>query len=118
MSYLDLIPFNIRLCLAELYKGLFKEKLTLKFVTSQIYYGVLTHYFSPLLKDEIRDSIEENIISKIPVDIVEPILRFALDEKFASNYERFCKGEFRGVNDKEKFIQERLRTFLLNNQMI
>jgi len=117
-SYLDFIPFNIRLCLSELYRGEQKKKIAKKFVVSQCYYGVLTQYFSPLLNNSLRSSIEENIIADIPNDFVEPILEFSLDEAFATSYENFCEGKSRVTNLKEREIMNRLRNFLIANNKI
>lgn len=116
-SYVDFIPFNIRLCLSELYKGEEKKKISKKFIISQFYYGILTHYFSPLLNDTLRDSIESNIITEIPRDFIEPLLEFSLDEAFAGRFYSFQQRRFSG-SKKEVVIQDRLWKFLSNKGMI
>lgn len=117
-SYLDFIPFNIRLCISELYDGVKKQKISQKFLFRQIYYGVLTEYFSPLTNTFFKSSIEKNIIAEIPDEYIEPLLRFSFDEKFAMSYEEFCEGRFRVVNSKEREILQRLRQFLIEQNKI
>jgi Holliday junction resolvase len=117
-SYVDFIPFNIRLCLSELYKGVEKGKISKKFVISQCYYGVINHYFSPLLNNSLRESIEKNIIANIPNEFVKPILEFSLDEAYAIRFDQFCKGDFRLINLNEKKILNRLRSFLISSKKI
>ncbi len=117
-SYVDFIPFSLRLCLSELYKAVRKQKIDEKFLVHQVYYGVFTEYFSPLINDLLKTSIEKNIISEIPDEFLVPILRFSFDEKFAMNFEEFCEGRFRVVNSKEREILHRLRNFLMNNNRL
>lgn len=117
-SYVDYISSCTRWCFSELYKGVQSQKIDKKFMIQQFYYGILTEYFSPLLNNFLRESIEQNIISQIPDEFVKPILRFSFNEKFAMNYEEFCKENFRVVNSKEREILKRLRMFLLDNNKI
>jgi hypothetical protein len=116
-SYVDFITFNIRLCLSELYKGVEKNKIERKFIVSQCYYGVLTHYFSPTLNDIMRNSIEQNIVSNIPQNLLEEILEFSLDEAFADHFYSFQQRRFSG-SKKEIEIQDRLWLFLTKNERL
>ena len=117
-SYLDFIPYNMELCFSELYKGIKKNKISEKFIVSKYYYGVITHYFSPLLNDSLRESIEKNIIINIPKQLIRPVLKFSLDEKFAIRFDDFASDNFRIVRESEGNILTRLRTFLkVNNKL-
>lgn len=117
-SYTDYIAFNLRWCMEELYKAHEKHKITQKFMNSRIYYGILHFYFEIITKEELRDSIDQNIISQIPVKYLKPIFEFALDEKFALQYYQFCNSRFRGVNNKEIEIQAGLRDILRKYQKL
>jgi hypothetical protein len=117
-SYVDFIPSNFRYCLSELYSGVTKNKIDQRFVVSQCYYGVLTEYFSPLLNDDLRGSIEENVITEIPNELIEPLFQFALDEKFALDFENLISKRFGFLADREKKILNRLRDFLVSKNKI
>jgi hypothetical protein len=117
-SYVDFIPFNIGLCLSELYKGITKKKISEEYVISQCYYGVLTHYFSPLLNNYLRESIEKNIIADIPNEFIESILKFSLDEKYAIRFDEFLNNNFHVLNQSEKRILNQLRSFLITNNKV
>jgi hypothetical protein len=117
-SYIDFIPFNFSLCLSELYKGEQRKKIDKQFVVNQCYYNVLSEYFWPPLNNLLRIKIEEKIITEIPNYLIKPILDFSLDEGFAVNYEDFCEGDFRIINNSEREILNRLRNFLISNNKI
>ena len=61
----------MRWCFSELFEAEKKNKLTEKFVVNQFYYNVLSDYFSPLLNDSLRYSIEQNVIKEIPTELIE-----------------------------------------------
>ena len=117
-SYGDYFPSCIQNCLDELYKAERKQKIDKKFLISQFYYGVLTDYFSQLLNDHLRDSIEKNVIANIPNELVEPILKFSLDEKYAVRVDEFYNGKFHVLNNGERKILNRFRTFLIDKSKI
>lgn len=117
-SYVDFIPFNIRLCLSELYKGVNKKKISTEFLVRQFYYRILTNYFSPLLNNFLRDSIEEKIIANIPKQLIEPILKFSLDENYAIRFDEFCNNKFHVLNQAERSILNRFRNYLIANRKI
>jgi hypothetical protein len=117
-SYTDFIPYNISLCLSQLYKAVKNDKISLKFLVSQCYYGAINDYLSPLTNDTIRVSMEKNIIANIPNQFIEPILDFSLDEAFAIHFHNFKNDNF-GFQDRgEKQILNRLRGFLLANNKL
>jgi len=111
-SYLNFIPFNLRLCYLELYKGFQKGKIDIAFLIRKYYYGVLSEYLSITTNDFLRTSIEKHIISEIPTEIIEPLLDFCLEEKFAISYNDFYQGRFGFVTSKEREILSRLKTFI------
>ena len=73
--------------------------------------------FSHDLKDEMSDSIEENVVKDIPREYLEAILELALDEKFAGSFFRSREKHFSGLNS-EVLLQLRLWNFLNEKQMI
>lgn len=117
-SYLDFIPFNLRLCFSELYKGVHQNKISEEFLVRKYYYGVLSDYLSIAMNDHLRSSIEKNIISEIPNEITKPLFDFCFDEKFAMSYDSFCQGRFRVAHPEETKILTRLRDFLIDNKKI
>lgn len=117
-SFLDFIPFNLRLCFSDLYKGVQQNKISKDFLIRKYYYGVLSDYLSITMNDHLRTSIEENVISEIPNEVVEPLFDFCFDEKFAMSYDNFCQGRFRVVHQEESEILTRLRDFLIDNKKI
>lgn len=117
-SYITYIPFCIQLCLSELYDAVENGKIERKFAIHQCYYGVLTEYFSPLINDILRESIENNIIAEIPINFMEDLLDFSFDEKFAMRFDEFRQGRFRVVNNKERQILIRFRNFLIEKNKI
>lgn len=117
-SYTDFIPFNISLCLSQLYNAVKNKKISLKFLVSQCYYSAINDYFSPLTNDAIRDSMEKNIIANIPNEFIKPILVFSLDEAFAIHFNDFRNSDFGFQSSDKKQILKRLRDFLmLNNKL-
>lgn len=117
-SYVDYITLNIGQCFSELYQGRKKNKFEIKFIVSLFYYRVLTSYFSQLLNDSLRNSIEENIIIKIQKDLVHPILKLSLDEKYAARTDEFYEGHYHVLNYEERKILNRFRNFLIDNKKI
>jgi len=111
-SYLGYIPHNIRDCFCELYKGLDEGRFSLIFVVRKFYYTVLTHYFSPLSNELILKEIEDQILSNIPPLLIEPILKFSLDEAFAIGLDEFYGDRGHFNNKGERRIVQRLKAHL------
>ena len=89
----------------------------MKFISSMLYYHVLNYYFQWNAKEEMRVSIEENIIANIPSIFILDVLDFALDEAFAGSFNDFHKKVFNG-NKGEIAIQLRLLNFLIKKEII
>ena len=117
-SYVDFIPFNISLCLSELYKAYEKKKISMKFVVSQCYYGALIYYFSPLINMSLKRSIEKYFISGLPSSLIKPVFDFSLNEKFAIRYERLQEGDFGFRNQGDREILNQLRLFLYSQKKL
>ncbi len=117
-SYVSFIPFSISLCLLELYKGLRKAKITIEFLNSTIYYSILSHYFNCGFNDIMKTSIEKEIIIRIPNELVNPVLTFALDQRFGITYNDFISGNYDRLNDCEREMLLRLLKFLKDNNKI
>lgn len=117
-GYVDFIPFSLSLCITELFKGLNAGKISIKFLNSTIHYFVFSHYFSTRLNDTIRDSIEKEIITKIPPELFQPILNFSLNEKFAIDFNDFANERFRLAKGREREILLRLLKYLRDNNLI
>lgn len=117
-SYNTFIPFSFSLSMDELYKGFERNKISQRFINSMIYYHMLSDYFDFSIKPDFKSSIEDEVISRIPEKHLKPILKFALDERFAVNYENFVTGKFGFLNNGEKEILARLLAFLKNNKML
>lgn len=117
-SYVDFIAFNAHLCLSELCKGFETGKIDEQTIRSRCYYGILNEYFSPLLKDPLRSSIEEEIIANIPDNLLEPIFDFALDEAYATDFDGLRSGQFHVLNNREREIMTRLRNFLISKDKL
>lgn len=117
-NYNLFIPDCINLCLEELYDAVKTKKVTIEFLIRQIHYGVLTEYFSFRLNDELKSSLEENLIDKIPNELIASILKFSLYESFAIGFKNFCEGNFRVHNKSDKTPILRLREFLVKNEKI
>lgn len=112
-SYIDFIPFCFSLCMNELYKGFSRGKVSQKFINSMMYYHMLSDYFSHhKTNDEMRTSIENNILEKIPKEHLEPIFDFALDEKFAMHYYNLVEEDYRMMHSGELQVLRRLQKFL------
>lgn len=109
-SYVSFIPFSISLCLSELYKGLNNRKITIEFLNRIIYYNILSHYFKGL-NDTLKASIEENVIKGFPNELLREILDFALNEKFAINFNDLINENFGLINNAEREILLRLLNF-------
>jgi len=117
-TYIDFIPSCLNFCLQSLYKGVDQKKINIKFVSQMMYYNVLSEYFSHNFKDEMRTSIEENVIKNIPKDYVEDILDFALKESFAGTFSNFQEKRFSSAHKEEAQIQLRLHNFMKAKQLI
>ncbi len=117
-SYISFIPFSMSLCLSDLYEGLEKGKTTIEFVHRKVYYYILSNYFSCTMNDTLKSSIENEIIRRIPQQLIEPILNFSLDNRFALHYNDFVNENFGNVNDCDREILLRLLKFLRANKMI
>jgi hypothetical protein len=116
-SYVDFIPFSFSLCMNELYKGFNRGKITQHFLNARIYYNMLSDYFSHRTNDEMRSSIEKNVIKEIPKEHLKPIFEFALDEKFAMHYSDLVDENFKIAHDEELKALKRLRKFLAENNL-
>lgn len=103
-TYLDFIPSCLNFCCQALYKGLEQEKLSMHFVAAKMYYAIFSEYFRHDLKDEMRASIEENILKVVKKQYLPGILKLTLDEKFAMNYPAFKEKEFRGSAAEKKLL--------------
>jgi hypothetical protein len=117
-SYNTFIPFSFSLSMDELYKGFERNKISQGFINSMIYYHMLSNYFDFSIKPDFKSSIEDEVISRIPEKHLKPILKFALNERFAINYENFVTGKFGFLNKGEKEILDRLLAFLKNNKKL
>lgn len=105
------IPFMFHWVMKSLYAGFANGKISPKFLYSRIYYGILSTYFHPMVEDEFKTQIEEEIIGQIPATYIAAIFDFALDEKFAISYAQLMKGEYGHIEHEIK-IQKRLKEFL------
>ncbi|WP_127132499.1 hypothetical protein [Pseudoflavitalea rhizosphaerae] len=117
-TYIDFIPSCLGNCLRSLYKGVKENKINIKFVARMMYYSVLSEYFSHNLKNELRASIEENVIKNIPNEYVEQILDLALDERFAGDFSQFQNKCFSSVHKEEVEVQLRLWNYMKSHQLI
>lgn len=126
-SYIDFIPFSFSRCMAELFKGFERKKIKQDFINRMLYYYVLSDYLNPTLSSGndnyglnkvMKLSIEQNIIECIPNEHLEPVLEFALNEKYALHYYNLVKGEFRFVRRGELKMLNRLRALLVKRQII
>ena len=111
-SYIEFIPFSLSLCMSELYKGFEKNKISQEFINRMIYYHAISEYFGYLLNDDMKSSIEKNVIGRIPEKHLEPIMNYALDEKFAISFNQFQHENFRHTNSREQGILRRLFNFI------
>ena len=117
-SYNTFIPFSFSLSMDELYDGFDRNKISQEFVNSMIYYHMLSDYFDFSINSDFKNSIENEVIARIPEKHLKPILKFALDERFAVNYENFITGKFGLLNKGEKEILNRLLVFLKSKNML
>jgi len=117
-SYVESIPAIIGYCFDELYEGEQNGKLDTGFIIRQLYYHCLSTYFSARTNDIMRVSIEEEIIKKIPERLIIPVLKYALDEKFALGVDHLVTGRFGTINSHEEAILNRFRTFLIEHQLL
>jgi hypothetical protein len=113
-SYVDYFPSSLKNCMKELYDGFEKEKFSQDFLNSKMYYNILSNYFSSQINDEIRKSIELNIISQIPKKHLKSILNFSLDERFAMTFDDLIEENFNNLNNNEEVLLKRLLAFLQN----
>jgi hypothetical protein len=117
-SYVSFIPISMSLCLSELFKGFSKERITIEFLNRRIYYNILYHYFDADLNDIMKMSIENEVIQRIPNELLKPILDFALNEKFAIDFEDLINENFALINNGERETLLRLLRFLRDNDKI
>jgi hypothetical protein len=78
---------------------------------------MLSNYFSYRTNDEMKFSIEKEVIQRIPKEHLEPIFEFELDEKFAMHFSELVNGDYRVINDDELKVLKRLRNFLHENNL-
>lgn len=116
-TYIDFIPSCLGFCLNSLYKGVEEHKINIQFVARMMYYNVLSEYFSHNLKEEMRSSIEENIIKNIPKGYIESILDLALDERFAGDFSQLKNKRFSSVHKEEAEVQLRLWNYMQSHKL-
>jgi len=116
-SYVSFIPFSFSLCMNELYKGFNRGKITQRFLNARIYYNMLSDYFSHRTNDEMKTSIEEEVIQRIPKEHLKPIFDFALDEKFEMHFSDLVDENYQMINAEELKVLKRLRKFLAKNNL-
>lgn len=116
-SYISFIPFSMSLCMSELYKGLKNRKITEEFLKRQIYHSILSKYFYQK-HNIIKSSIENEVIIKIPNELIKPIFQYALNLKFAINFDDLKNEKFTRLNDGEKEILSRISKILKDNNKI
>ncbi|MCT4613374.1 MAG: hypothetical protein N4A49_00705 [Marinifilaceae bacterium] len=108
-SYVSFIPFSLRLCLNELHDGFSKLKISKDFLINKYYYNVLSHYFSHSLNRKVKESIENEILLKIPQNIKEDVYNYAFDEKYAITLEDFKNNKFEKLRESEIAILNDLK---------
>ncbi len=107
-SYIVFIPFCFSLCIDELYKGFTRKKISQNFIDRMMYYNVLTDYFGYEINEVMKSSIEDKIINEIPQEHLEPILGFALNERFAISFNSFKQENFGHSNSADEVRLKRL----------
>lgn len=117
-SYISFIPFSLYLCLEELHGGVKNNKISEKSLINKYYYNVLSHYFSPTLNLKMKDSIESEILSKIPKEIIRNVFNFAFDMKFAISFDDFKNNRFSLLKEHEKEILSQLKNYLKKNDKL
>lgn len=117
-SYVYFIPSSMSLCLSGMYKGYRNGSISMVFLKSIIYYNILSHYFKYGLNENIKTSIEEKVISIIPVEYLKLILDYALGEKYAIDYEKLIEKDFSLIIERDKEVLNRLLEFLIRKDMI
>jgi hypothetical protein len=110
-SYISFIPSCLNFCCNSLYKAVKENRVSLAFVAKLMHYNIFSEYFDHGLKDEMRGSIEENIIRNIPEEYLAEVLDFTLDELFAGTFFDFREKSFSG-SDTEVSLQLRLWNYL------
>lgn len=117
-SYVKFIPNSIANTLAALYAGVEQQKITIEFLNSQIYYNVLSPYFDPAMNDNMKTSIENSIIQNIPNQLLQAVLHYSLDIRFALSFNDFINEDFNLLNEGEPELVLRLLNFLRTNNKI
>jgi hypothetical protein len=115
--FVDFIPSCLNFCCKALYKGVEEKRITVDFLAYNMHYKILSEYFSFDLKDEMRGSIEENVIKNIPKEYVGAILSYSLDQEFAGSFDSFKTKIFSGSKG-EIHVQLRLWQYLDKMKML
>jgi hypothetical protein len=116
-SYISFIPISMSFCLSKLYRGLGNGRINIAFLNNMIYYHVLSHYFTNL-NEIVKESVETEVLRRIPKQHLESILDYSLDKEFALNFDDFLNENFTGVNEAERTILLRLLSFLRDNNLL
>lgn len=118
-SYISFFPTCLNNCIDELLKGFRKSLISEAFLISIIHYHMFVLY-KRSLKDPIREEIENECILELPLEIIEPVLTYSLNEEFALSYDNFKQGIFDhpGSNEDEMFIIERLYQILKKKELL
>jgi hypothetical protein len=111
-SYNQYIPFSFWLTIECLIVGFDRGVISQNFLNSMMYYHMLSSYFDHSLNEEFKGYIEEELIARIPSNHLEPILHFALNEKFAISYHRFLTASFGLFDGQEIAMVKRLHDYL------
>lgn len=121
-SYVSFFPFCLHLCVEELIKGRRRNVISEDFLCRMIHYHMLSIYYRHDLKEPLKKEIEEACIAKLPLNLIEPLLDYSLDEEYALNFDQFREGNFDhphpGSNAHEVVIIERLYNILKENNLI
>lgn len=117
-SYLDFIPSCISFSLNEMYKGYQIGKISDNFIARQLHFHVFGYYFNWQAKGELQAEIENTIIKDIPLGLMDVVLSFTLDERFAMSISSFKDRRFYGANVEEKAVVKRLWMFLNANNLL
>lgn len=111
-SYQTFIPASLASCIEELYKGYTLNKITYDYLYNILYYDILNNYYDPRIGNSYRESIENEIICKIPDNIRVKILERSLKDKYAKSYDDFKNENYTGLNGQYIEILNRLKSYL------
>lgn len=119
-SYTSYFPSCLHSCIDKLIEGYRKEKISLDFLKRIIHYNLLKVYYKYDLKDSLKLKIEEICLKNLPKYLVEEILDYSLDEKFALSFNDFRNKEFYhpGSNPHEMKIIAHLHEVMSINNLL